>query len=195
MAANVNYNRQSQNKTSKNRNAGTSNSYKNKSRMKQVRDRKEENSFGWYAQFLAHYVTFGLVKPPKTLRGDNYRYEFMKANPGIIVKGLYFCVYCGKPITKKGMQVDHIKPINLGGRNWTPNLAPACVKCNQAKKAKAGMWTVRGYIGKIIYSVAQSASNLITGVVTGRKDIFSRLSKYAWGATGVLIAWKWLLLL
>ena len=195
MSASINYNRNSQSKTSNNHSSSQKNTYQNKKKMKQYSDKKSENSFSWYAQFAAHYLTLGLVKPPKTLRSDNYRYEFMKANPGIIVKGLYFCVYCGKPITKKGMQVDHIKPINLGGRNWTPNLAPACVKCNQKKKAKAGLWTVRGYIGKIIYSVLQCTSNLITGVATGRKDIFSRLSKYAWGAAGVVIAWNWLLLL
>lgn len=192
MCASINYNRHNQYRASKNR---SPNYYKNPKRMKDVRRAKDENSFGWYAQFAAHYLTLGLVKPPKTLRGENYRYEFTKANPGILVKGLYFCVYCGKPITKKGMQVDHIKPINLGGRNWTPNLAPACIKCNQKKKAKAGMWTIRGYIGKAIFSVLQCTSNLITGVVTGRKDIFSRLSKYAWGFTGALCIWKLLMVL
>lgn len=78
-------------------------------------------------------------------RSDDYRKEFLKYNPGFF-GCLYFCVYCGKPITRRTMQVDHHIAINyvrhnpllklffgigniisnlfgplLYGKNWTKN--------------------------------------------------------------------------
>ena len=49
-------------------------------------------------------------------RSDGYRTEFLKYNPGLF-GCLYFCVYCGKPITRKNMQVDHHIAINLVRHN------------------------------------------------------------------------------
>lgn len=39
-------------------------------------------------------------------RADNYRAEFLKHNKGLF-GCLYFCAYCGRPLTRKKMQVDH----------------------------------------------------------------------------------------
>lgn len=49
-------------------------------------------------------------------RSTGYRTEFLKYNPGFF-GCLYFCVYCGKPITRKGMQVDHHIAINYVRHN------------------------------------------------------------------------------
>lgn len=56
------------------------------------------------------------------------------------------CAYCGKEITLKQMQVDHIEPINRGyskdefvrynkkqGSDEYDNLNPSCARCNRWK--------------------------------------------------------------
>lgn len=40
------------------------------------------------------------------------------------------CAYCGNHISLDEMQVDHIKPLALGGADDMSNLAPACRMCN-----------------------------------------------------------------
>ena len=57
------------------------------------------------------------TKPPsKWERSEGYRGEFMKRNKGLFGK-LYICVYCGKIITAKNMQVDHHIAINYVKKN------------------------------------------------------------------------------
>lgn len=43
------------------------------------------------------------------------------------------CAYCGKPIEYKDMQVDHLYPVYLGGRDELENYIPACRACNFRK--------------------------------------------------------------
>lgn len=43
------------------------------------------------------------------------------------------CAYCGKAIEYKNMQVDHIKPKYLGGKEEPDNYNPACRRCNHYK--------------------------------------------------------------
>jgi hypothetical protein len=52
------------------------------------------------------------------------------------------CAYCGKPITLKEMQVDHIHPKTLAHHlrgimdiNDPTNLNPSCRSCNHYKRA------------------------------------------------------------
>ena len=47
------------------------------------------------------------------------------------------CAYCGKPITIKNMQVDHILPKRLGGTDDIDNLNPSCRLCNHYKRANS----------------------------------------------------------
>lgn len=46
------------------------------------------------------------------------------------------CAYCGRPIRYEDMQVDHIKPLYLGGADDESNWAPACRMCNYYKSTK-----------------------------------------------------------
>lgn len=46
------------------------------------------------------------------------------------------CAYCGKKIRYDEMQVDHIKPLYLGGADDESNWAPACRMCNYYKSTK-----------------------------------------------------------
>lgn len=158
------------------------------------RVRQDQNSFGWWANWVASKVTFGLIRPPKTLRSDDYREQFIKKNPGLFIKGFYLCIYCGRPIMAKSedknwkMYVDHIEPINQGGRNNTWNLGPACLKCNTAKSDKGGEWVVRGYIGKVGFTALQLSSNVIKTLFTGYKDknvIKKFISLGFYGITGL----------
>lgn len=55
-------------------------------------------------------------KKSKWERSDSYRKDFLKHNKGLFGV-LYFCVYCGKPITRKHMQVDHHVAINYVKKN------------------------------------------------------------------------------
>ena len=45
------------------------------------------------------------------------------------------CAYCGKAITIKDMQVDHILSKRNGGTNDIANLNPSCRLCNHYKRA------------------------------------------------------------
>ena len=44
------------------------------------------------------------------------------------------CAYCGNTITYSQMQVDHIKPKYLGGKDNIENLRPSCRACNFYKQ-------------------------------------------------------------
>lgn len=41
------------------------------------------------------------------------------------------CAYCGNHITLDEMQVDHVKPLALGGADDISNFASACRMCNK----------------------------------------------------------------
>ncbi len=45
------------------------------------------------------------------------------------------CAYCGKEITIKSMQVDHIIPKKLDGSDEIGNLNPSCRSCNHYKRS------------------------------------------------------------
>lgn len=45
------------------------------------------------------------------------------------------CAYCGKKITLRTMQVDHIQPKSRGGTDDFKNLMPSCRSCNHYKRA------------------------------------------------------------
>ena len=45
------------------------------------------------------------------------------------------CSYCGKVISIKDMQVDHIVPKRQGGSDHLINLNPSCRRCNHYKRA------------------------------------------------------------
>lgn len=85
-------------------------------------------------------------------RSATYRADFFRHNKG--VAGLYFCMYCGKPLLKKWVEVDHIKPIAKGGSNHHSNLGASCRKCNRSKSDKYNLsYAVRGHGGKAMGSV------------------------------------------
>ena len=43
------------------------------------------------------------------------------------------CAYCGCDLEYKDMQVDHAKPLRIGGADELSNMLPACRSCNHYK--------------------------------------------------------------
>ena len=43
------------------------------------------------------------------------------------------CAYCGCDLEYKNMQVDHAKPLKIGGADDISNMLPACRSCNHYK--------------------------------------------------------------
>jgi len=99
-------------------------------------------------------------------RSHNYRELYLEANPGIKVPGIswlfYLCPYCGRMVRKSKVSVDHIHSVRKvqtcrelrakfkalpGGVNNLDNLVACCLRCNQRKGRKGGLWVFRGKYG------------------------------------------------
>ena len=132
----------------------------------------------------------GQVKPFE--RSTDYRTKYVKKHKGFF--GIYCCAYCGRLCTKSTMQVDHIFPVDgvkgisgtfgklfvtfvcllhgvkslEDGVNADWNKTAACPKCNSDKRAKKGIWTIRGYIGKILFPIMNftMAFGLLTSAIS-----------------------------
>lgn len=46
------------------------------------------------------------------------------------------CIYCGETLTEKTRSIDHLVPLNLGGKHIKDNLVPSCRVCNSSKQDK-----------------------------------------------------------
>ena len=81
------------------------------------------------------------------------------------------CGYCGKEISVKNMQVDHIEPQVYGGTDELSNLMPACRDCNNYKNC----WTIeqfREYVSEVYNFLSKSAKFR----VAERLGVFERKS-------------------
>ena len=52
----------------------------------------------------------------------------------VFQKDNFKCVYCGQGPEDSVLQVDHIHPVALGGRNELENLQTLCIDCNAGKR-------------------------------------------------------------
>lgn len=113
-------------------------------------------------------------------RNASYRKQFWKhAKP--IWGESYLCAYCGRLLKKGTLTVDHLYPvgkaqksimaqkmlrlIGLNNINSYKNLVPACVKCNQKKGQKTGLWLLRGIIGR--HQHIRLLINIIKALIIG----------------------------
>lgn len=55
-----------------------------------------------------------------------FRFEILKRDN-------FTCQYCGRGAPQVVLEIDHIKPVILGGRNGRGNLLTACKDCNAGK--------------------------------------------------------------
>lgn len=106
-------------------------------------------------------LTFEAV-PTQYTRSSNYRSRFFAKHPSST--GKYRCAYCGKKKPKDKITIDHIFPVHcmekypavrkraallgIHGSNDMKNLCTACMRCNQKKEAKMGIWILKGFLGK-----------------------------------------------
>ncbi len=58
------------------------------------------------------------------------------------------CAYCGCLLDYKDMQVDHVKPLRVGGNDDISNMLPACRSCNHYK-ASLDLEEFREYVYQI----------------------------------------------
>lgn len=58
------------------------------------------------------------------------------------------CAYCGCEMEYKDMQVDHVKPLRIGGADELSNMLPTCRSCNHYK-ATLDVDGFRKYLGSI----------------------------------------------
>lgn len=84
----------------------------------------------------------------QSYRSTDYRQQYFKKNPGLLGK-IHFCYYCGKPLIKKYVEVDHILPVSKSHINSTFNLAASCRKCNRSKSDKVNHLVVVGFGRKL----------------------------------------------
>lgn len=59
-----------------------------------------------------------------------------KLREKILKRDNYTCKYCGKKFPAEYLQIDHIRPVCLGGDNRESNLTTSCWKCNNEKGTK-----------------------------------------------------------
>ena len=56
-----------------------------------------------------------------------------EARESLLNRGNRECHYCGEPLNKKTMTVDHKEPTVLGGADHESNMVVACERCNNLK--------------------------------------------------------------
>ena len=59
------------------------------------------------------------------------------------------CAYCGEGIEYKGLNVDHILAVELGGADNIENLNPSCRRCNNFKR----VWTIEEFRSELSLQV------------------------------------------
>ncbi len=100
----------------------------------------------------------------KYTRNTSYRSKYFRNNYGILHSSIFLCAYCGKPIRKKKVVVDHLVSIKSCQENRIAklyiklfcnddvndikNLVPSCKKCNLKKGTDTGLWWLLGKLGK-----------------------------------------------
>lgn len=91
----------------------------------------------------------------------NYREEYFKRNPGLF-GCIWFCSQCYRPLFGRDQVViDHIVPLNKGGKNHVSNCTACCRKCNAEKSDKVDGRVIKGQVFKVF---EQSFSNANRGV-------------------------------
>lgn len=71
------------------------------------------------------------------------------------------CAYCGAPLERLAMQIDHVRPQAYGGSDDLGNLLPACRACNNYK----AVWSLdqfRNVIAGQIYQLRKYSMNFRT---------------------------------
>lgn len=93
----------------------------------------------------------------------DYRKEYFKQNPGLF-GCIWFCSQCYRPLFgKKNVVIDHIRPLNKGGRNHVSNCTACCYACNSAKSDIVDGRMYKGYVFKAFESTFSRANRGVAG--------------------------------
>ena len=119
-----------------------------------------------------------LAETNKYERDSGYRRRYFAKHKGVC--GIYLCAYCGKPILRKNVTVDHIIPVYKAKTSWIyrtfvvsqketginslNNLVAACSRCNQKKGKKTGLWVLRGIYGPFFWPIFYSSISICLAV-------------------------------
>lgn len=94
-----------------------------------------------------------------------YREMYFKQNPGIF-GCIWICSQCYRPIFgKKNVVIDHIVPLNKGGKNDVSNCTACCRSCNSHKSDIVDYRVVKGKIFKVFESNAYRAQRGIGAIL------------------------------
>lgn len=104
------------------------------------------------------------IETPFSKRSTDYRKVFFGANGPNCGRERYFCAYCGLPVHQDLITVDHLIAVKqaqrsrfyleklrqwgCGSVNEAQNLVACCKRCNSRKGTKAGIWVLRGLVGR-----------------------------------------------
>jgi 5-methylcytosine-specific restriction endonuclease McrA len=69
-------------------------------------------------------------------RGQGMNWCRLSTRMAIYSRDGFACVYCGSgaELDGRGLTLDHVTAVELGGDNSPENLVSACLSCNSAKK-------------------------------------------------------------
>lgn len=148
----------------------------NVSKMSRIMDRhgfeERENKYGLYyhievdgmdtafvSRVLKRYKYKYRKYEKRWDRSSNYRDVYFQTH-----HAPYHCVYCGKSLRRRDVEVDHLIPVAQTKKNtWAKlllslntirnvndprNLVASCHRCNQKKSDKMGIWILRGFLGR-----------------------------------------------
>lgn len=66
------------------------------------------------------------------------------------------CAYCGCELEYENMQVDHMKPLRIGGEDELENMLPSCRSCNHYK-ATLDVEGFRMYLGGVAHRLMRDS--------------------------------------
>ena len=71
-------------------------------------------------------------KPSKRITGR----PLMRIRDRVLMRDCYTCQVCGRVDPGPGLEVDHIVPLHLGGKEDDNNRMTLCVSCHKEKSYK-----------------------------------------------------------
>ncbi len=131
---------------------------------KEVDEKEDKRLIRKYKRYCLRKNMEWLLVDKRYMRGSGYREKYLTHDPGM--NGVYFCIYCARPLKREKVTIDHIIPVDRAKRsriarfilrmrgiedvNDIRNLGVACKKCNRKKSNKLSLfWMTRAFFGKI----------------------------------------------
>ena len=144
-----------------------------------------------------HGLTYVETKS-EYVRSGSYRAVFFTHEKGDRGNGkVYHCAYCGRRLKRKDVTVDHVIPVSAAQKtgagkaamafwgirnvNDPANLVASCERCNSRKGHSGGLWILRGFMGRSIWSWRLLRLFLAACVLAGAYFLICRHT----GLTGV----------